>query len=78
MRTDESPFRIYNAESLGRAVRHYREQAELTQAELATKLGVRRPTLVALESGKMTEQTRLIVAALKQLGARIIVQPADW
>ena len=78
MSTANAPVRIYNPESFGRAVRHFREQAGLTQVELAQRMGLRRPTLVALESGKVTEQTRLIVEVLKELGARITVQQADW
>lgn len=77
MRT-ESGFRIYNAEGFGQAVRYFREEAGLTQAELAARLGMRRPTLVAIENGQMTEQVRRIVELLKELGIRLHASPESW
>jgi len=74
----EREFRIYNAEALGQAIRHFREEAGLTQAELAARLGMRRPTLVAIETGKMTEQVRRIVELLEELGIRLTARPAGW
>ena len=71
-------FWIYNAEGLGQAVRHFREKAGLTQAQLAELTGVSRTYLVELEGGRATEQTRRLVALLKVLGARIVVAEADW
>lgn len=71
-------YRIYNAEALGQAIRHFREEAGLTQAELADRLGMRRPTLVAIENGQMTEQVRRIVELLKELGIRLTAGPASW
>ena len=72
------PYRIYNAESLGQAVRHFREEAGLTQAELARQVGLQQSHLSELESGKMTEQTRRLVSLFRALGVRMVVERADW
>jgi transcriptional regulator with XRE-family HTH domain len=74
----QEPFRVYNAESLGHAVRHFREQAGLTQTELAERVGIQQYYLSQLETGKVTEQTRRLVALFKTLGVRIVVGKADW
>jgi transcriptional regulator with XRE-family HTH domain len=70
--------RVYNSAGLGAAVRHFREEAALTQQELADRVGVHRTYLARLESGSSTEQLERLVALLKELGARIIVEKADW
>lgn len=77
MRTSEQ-FRIYSADGIGQALRHYREEAGLTQAQLAETTGVPREYLISLEGGNMTEQTRRLVSLLKALGARLVVTKADW
>ncbi len=71
-------FRIYNAGGLGRAIRHFRERAGLTQGELADLVGVHRSYLAELEGGKVSEQTRRIIALLKAVDARIGVSRAEW
>ena len=71
-------FRVYNSEALGQAIKHFREQAGLTQVELAGAVGIHRSYLAELEAGNMTEQTRRVVDLLKFLGARIVVREADW
>jgi len=74
----EEPFRVYNAAGLGQAVRHFREQARLTQTQLADRVGIRQSYLSELEAGKATEQTERLVALFKALGTRIVVGKADW
>lgn len=75
---DEKPFRIYTPASLGAAIRHYRRQAGLSQAELAERTGLHRSYLSALEQGRETEQLRRILRVLKQLGVRMSLDQADW
>jgi DNA-binding XRE family transcriptional regulator len=75
---DEQPFRLYTAASVGPALRHYRKQAGLTQAQLADQVGLTVTYLSRLENGQETEQLRRIVAILKQLGVRATLQHADW
>ena len=36
------PYRIYTPEALGSAIRHYRQEAGLTQEELAERAGLNR------------------------------------
>ncbi|MBM3678889.1 MAG: helix-turn-helix transcriptional regulator, partial [Actinobacteria bacterium] len=64
-------YRVYNAESLGGAIRHFREGAGLSQAELAERIGIHRETLVRIERGQLTEQVRRIVELLKELDVRL-------
>jgi transcriptional regulator with XRE-family HTH domain len=74
----EQPYRVYTAASIGPAIRHYRLQEGLTQAELADRVGLTTSYLSRLENGRETEQLRRIVALLKQLGVRMTLQHADW
>jgi transcriptional regulator with XRE-family HTH domain len=77
MRISE-PYRVYNARALGQAIRHFRQEAGLTQAELAAQVGMRQSRLSELESGHMTEQTQRLIALFKALDVRIVVAKADW
>ncbi|HLG72323.1 MAG TPA: helix-turn-helix transcriptional regulator [Chloroflexota bacterium] len=75
---EEQPFRIYTPESIGQAIRHYRKQAGLTQAELAGELGIQPAYLSRLEQGHETEQLRRVLAILKHLGVRATLRHEDW
>jgi transcriptional regulator with XRE-family HTH domain len=72
------PFRVYTPASLGDAIRHYRTEAGLTQAQLAEMAGLQRSYLTELETGKETEQLKRILRVLKQLGVRMTLDRADW
>ena len=72
------PYRIYNPQSLAQALKHFRKESGLTQAELAQRVGMRQSHLSELESGKITEQTQRIIALFKALGVRMVVGKADW
>jgi len=72
------PFRIYTPSSLGEAIRHYRREAGLTQAQLAEMAGLQRSYLSELESGKETEQVKRLLRVLRQLGVRMTLDKADW
>jgi transcriptional regulator with XRE-family HTH domain len=74
----EQPYRIYTAASVGQAIRHYRRQAGLTQAELAEQVGIDRTYLSRLEQGHETEQLRRVIVLLRRLGVRATLQHADW
>ncbi len=73
-----APFRVYTPASLGAAIRHYRQQAGLSQAELAERTGLNRTYLSALEQGRETEQVKRILHLLKHLGIRMTLEEADW
>jgi len=72
------PYRIYTPESIGAAIRHFRRQAGMTQAELAESAGLHRTYLSNLESGKETEQVRRILRVLRELGVRMSIDEAEW
>jgi transcriptional regulator with XRE-family HTH domain len=72
------PFRVYTPDSLGAAIRHYRVEAGLTQAELAEMAGLHRTYLSDLERGKETEQVKRILRVLRQLGVRMTLDKVDW
>lgn len=76
--TPDQPFRLYTAASVGPAIRKYREDAGLTQAELAEMAGINRTYLSDLEGGRETEQLRRIIRLLKLLGVRATLQRAEW
>jgi transcriptional regulator with XRE-family HTH domain len=77
-RSGEAPFRIYTPASIGAAIRHYRKQAGLTQAQLAEMSGLERTYLSRLENGRETEQLKRILAVLRQLGVRMTLRREDW
>ena len=76
--SDEQPFRVYTAASIGPAIRQYRREAGLTQKELADRVGIEQSYLSRLEQGQETEQLRRIVSILKQLGVRATLKHEDW
>lgn len=78
MKTHEQPFRIYTPASLGAAIRNYRQEAGLSQADLAERTGLNRTYLSNLEQGHETEQVKRILRVLKQLGVRMTLEEADW
>lgn len=77
MRTS-GPYRVYTPDSLGAAIRHYRQEVGLTQEELAKRAGLNRTYLSDLERGKETEQLRRVLRVLRQLGVRMTLERADW
>jgi HTH-type transcriptional regulator/antitoxin HipB len=82
MSTSESgpgkPFRVYSAGTLGAAIRHYRKDAGLTQAELAARTGMNRYYLNSLENGLETEHVQRLLAVFRELGVRMTLDKADW
>lgn len=53
------------------AVRRHRLLAELTQAQLAERVGVSRQTIVAVENGGYAPSVYLALALADQLGATV-------
>ena len=52
-------------------LKRYRQFAELTQEELAVKVGVRRETIVRLESARYNPSLKLAVDISRAVGAPI-------
>lgn len=61
-------MRIKTARELGMRLREAREDAELTQAELAKMIGTSRQWVFDLERGKPTLRVGLVLRALSALG----------
>jgi len=71
-------FRLFTPPSLGVALRHFRKEAGLTQAELAERAGVHRTYLSDLECGDQSEQVRRLFRLFRELGVRVTLEKADW
>lgn len=68
---------IESPRALGLAVREFRLEAGMTQAELGTALGVSRKLVERIERGEVTEQVRTVLRAFALLNARIEVTRRD-
>lgn len=72
-------FSVYNAMSLGLAIRELRRERGLTQSELAGMLNIPRRYISTLEQGHATEQLERLIAVLRELDARLMVlMKAEW
>lgn len=71
-------FRVYTPASLGDAIRHYRNEAGLTQEQLATMVGLNRTYLARLEAGQETERLTRLFRVFRSLGVRMTLDKADW
>jgi len=65
------PFRVFTPASLGAAIKHYRQEEGLTQAQLAAMAGMDRSYLSQLENGLATEQLRKLFAAIRALDLKV-------
>lgn len=66
-------FRVNDAASLGAAVREFRAARHVSQAQLATAMGVHRSYLSELERGHVTEQLARLLEAFRQLGVDVLL-----
>lgn len=58
---------------LGNAIRHFRTNRGLTQAQLADLLSVEQRKISELENAHLTKQTRLVLNILHTLDTRITI-----
>lgn len=63
----------YARASIGATLRAAREEAKLSQAELAERMGKSQPMISGAESGSISVSDRYIAAVLKACGL-----PEDW
>ena len=66
---------IRTPRELGAAVRERRRALQLDQAALASRAGVSRQWIVALEQGKPGAELGLVLRTLKALGLRLDTTP---
>lgn len=62
------PYRARTARDLGAAVRHFRRVNGLSQAELASRVGLHRTYLTELENGRATEALERLMSLFTELG----------
>ena len=69
-------FVIRTPVSIGAAIRHYRQQAGLTQEELASLCGLNATYIITLENGDTSTQVKRILRVLKELGLGLTITKA--
>lgn len=68
MTTAHSTLELDNLATLGRSLRLARRRRHLTQEQMASRMGVSRPTYGQLEQGKATVALGILLRALTVLG----------
>lgn len=72
----DTPTRSYvlrKGSDLGAAVSEVRRDRGMTQAQLAELMGVERPYLASMESGRSNRLIEHLLRALRRLGAEVTV-----
>ena len=65
---------IRNPKDLGLAIRDRRREMRLSQAELATRVGVTRQWVIGLEQGNRSAEFGLVLKAAAALGLKVDLQ----
>lgn len=68
---------LYDAAEMGGVIREARKSAELTQAELAERLGVSRRTIVRAEAGDEGISIETAIQALGECGVALAAIPRN-
>lgn len=68
-------MRVRSRKELGALIREFRRERKLTQAKLAETIGVSRRWVVQVEQGKTSADLRLLLRALRAVGAEIQIRP---
>ncbi len=71
-RSDE--YRVQVAHELGAALRYFRTERKVTQAQAAEMEGIRQPYLSKLESGGVGSSVNHVLRLLRLLGCEIVVR----
>lgn len=66
---------LYEAADLGEVVREARRSADLTQVQLASRLGVSRRTVVRMEAGEPGVSVETAIQALGECGVALAAIP---
>jgi predicted transcriptional regulator len=68
-------YMVITAQDLGAAVKHFRTEAGVTQADAAAATGIGQPYLSALEGGKFGSSLTRALRLLRFVGCEVIVRP---
>ena len=71
---DTTTWTVRDPETLGQAIRHFRDLQGLDQQQHADAAGLNRTYLSDLERGKSTEQTIRLFRVLRRLGLEVVVR----
>jgi HTH-type transcriptional regulator/antitoxin HipB len=77
MLTSVDMARVHTPIDLGLAIRERRKQLRLDQQALATRAGVSRQWIIAIEHGKPRAEIGLILRVLRELDLQLDVTVAD-
>lgn len=66
-----SMWRVESPKAMGAALRALREDADLTQGDLAEALGTTRQRISRIEAGEVSAQVLLLLRTIRELGAEI-------
>lgn len=73
MSTSSRSYSVRRGSDIGAAVAEARRARGLTQAELASELGVGRAYLAAMETGRTNRLIEHLLRALRRLGAEVTI-----
>lgn len=68
-------FVVRNEQMFGAAIRGFRNEAGVRQADLAERLDMHRTYLSAIENGRTGPAMRAIMRALRELGLEVVIRP---
>lgn len=71
----DDEFVVKHEALFGAAVQEFRTRQNLSQAELAERLGLHRSYLSALENGRSNQAMRVLMRAFRDLGLEVVVRP---
>jgi transcriptional regulator with XRE-family HTH domain len=73
IRRDE--YLVTTARDLGAALKHFRTEAGVTQADAAEAMGIGQPYLSSLEKGSFGRSLTHVLRLLRFVGCEVIVRP---
>jgi len=71
----DNEFVVANEDLFGVAVQEFRTRQNVSQAELAGRLGLHRSYLSALENGRSNKAMRVLMRTFRDLGLEVVVRP---
>ena len=75
MRGDE--YLVITARDLGAALKHFRTEAGVTQADAAEAMGIGQSYLSSLEGGKFGSSLTHALRLLRFVGCEVVVRPRE-